>query len=214
MQDEKRPAKKINLVIELGNDLENQEEPSMLREFEKRYVALWSELQHQQWCNYFEEQHHDLSLLDEKLYKLVQSYADVMETSQRKGQVAASIIRRELVDKDPVVSKLRNFIDDLDNYKQDIPKEIQKDTYRHKLEIAKRMKPDVLRLMDMRNSLAIKQGYKSYVDLVFATEEIDKEKLIALLNDYLDENLVKARKLIKKYDISFDSWFADLHRIS
>ncbi|MFY9322003.1 MAG: hypothetical protein WAP04_06265, partial [Bacillota bacterium] len=69
------------------------------------------------------------------------------------------IIARELVGREPGVSSLRNRIDNLENYKPDLPKAIREDKYRCRLEMAKRMKPDVLRLMGMRNSLAVKQGY-------------------------------------------------------
>lgn len=71
--------------------------------------------------------------------------------------------------------------------------------------MARKMKRDVLSLMDMRNSLAIDSKYNSYIDLVLITEEIDKEKLIKLLNDFLDKNLYKAKEIIKKYNITFEN---------
>lgn len=186
----------------------------MLKAFEERYLEILGRLRHQQWGNYFEEKHHDLALLDEEIYKLVQRYSNVLATSQREGQVADLIIRRELVDKEPSVSQLRNFIDDLENNKQDIPKEIREDKQRCKLELAKRMKPDVRKLMSLRNILANQEGFDSYVDLVLDTDEVDKDELLRLLNEYLDKNLARARELIKKYQISFESWFEDLRRIS
>ncbi|MGB4002666.1 MAG: hypothetical protein WBL59_07330, partial [Bacillota bacterium] len=124
------------------------------------------------------------------------------------------IIARELVDRQPGVSSLRNRIDNLENYERDLPKAIREDKYRCRLEMAKRMKPDVLRLMGMRNSLAVKQGYASYVDLVLHTDEVDKSKLVTLLNEHLKKNLVKAREPVKRYNMSFESWFEDLKRIS
>lgn len=186
----------------------------MLRDFEKQYLANYWELQKQQWNNYFEESCYDLSIIDNEIYKLVCLYLNKIKIFDRKSQVAKLITRRELVDKDPHVSKLRNRIDNLENYNKNIPREIREDNHKYKLEMARRMKKDVLNLMDIRNSLAINNEYSSYVDLVLSTEEIDKEKLLKLLNDYLDKNLYKARGIIKKYSITFENWFEDLDKIS
>lgn len=185
----------------------------MLKDFEGRYLARYWELQKQQWCNYFDESSYDLSKLDNEMYKLVCLYSDKIKVSDRKSQIANLFIRRELVDKNPHVSQLRNRIDCLENYSENIPKEIREDNCKYKLEMARKMKKDVLSLMDMRNSLAIDSKYNSYVDLVLITEEIDKKKLIKLLNDFLDKNLYKAKEIIKKYNITFEDWFSDLDKI-
>ncbi|NMA87385.1 MAG: hypothetical protein GX968_08680 [Tissierellia bacterium] len=185
----------------------------MLKTFEEQYLVRYWELQRQQWCNYFEESRYDLSILDKEIYNLVCLYKDKIEIFDRKSQIANLLIKREFVDKNPHVSKLRNRIDNLENYNKDIPNEIREDNYKYKLKMSKRMKKDVLNLMDIRNSLAINNGYNSYIDLVLSTEEIDEEKLIELLNNYLDKNLHKAKEIIKKYNITFENWFEDLDRV-
>ena len=76
------------------------------------------------------------------------------------------------------------------------------------------MKTDVLNLINIRNKLAIEAGFPSYPELVLVTEEIDKDKLIDLLNKYIDGNLSKASELIKSYNIRLESWFPDLSKIN
>lgn len=188
-------------------------EIDMLEDFEKQYISYYRELQRQQWANYFEGAYYDISAIDEEIYKLACFYSGRINTNERKGQIAELIIRRERVDKARNVSEIRNYIDNLDNFTQNIPDEIKKDTFRYRSEMGKRMKNYVLQLMDRRNSLAISFGYDSYVDLVLHTEEIEKEKLLDLLNLFLENNLNKATTIIKKYCITFENWFADLNTI-
>lgn len=68
------------------------------------------------------------------MYKLVCLYSDKIKVSDRKSQIANLFIRRELVDKNPHVSQLRNRIDCLENYSENIPKEIREDNCKYKLE--------------------------------------------------------------------------------
>ncbi|GFN37006.1 hypothetical protein [Tepidimicrobium xylanilyticum] len=150
----------------------------MLKDFEKLYLEKHWELKKQRWCNYFEEGNYDLSVLDSEICKLVCLYSNKIKVTGPKSEFANLLIARELVDKDFEVFQLRNRIDNLDNYDENIPHEIRKDNYKYKLEMARRMKKDVLQLMDMRNALAIKFGYDSYPELVLTTEGIDKEKLL------------------------------------
>lgn len=171
------------------------------------------ELQKQQWCNYFEEGNYDLSLLDSEIYELACLYSNKIEITDSKSRRANLLIARSIVDKHPCVSQLRNRIDNLDNYDENIPDDIRGNSFKYKLEMAKRMKKDVIQLMNKRNELAVKLGYDSYLELVLATEGINKETLIQLLNDFLDRNINKAREIIKEYNITFESWFEDLDRI-
>jgi Zn-dependent M32 family carboxypeptidase len=46
------------------------------------------------------------------------------------------------------------------------------------------------------------------------TEEIDKSNLINSLNVFLENNLPKAKEIIKKYGITWKNWFNDLNKIS
>ena len=186
----------------------------MIKEFEERYLALHRKLQKHQWCNYFEGTYYDLSIIDKEIYELVCLYHHKLNTFDRRSQIAESIITKEYVDKNPKVSDLRNYIDHLENYSIDIPVEIREDKHRYQIEMARKMRKDVLSLMEIRNALAIKNGYDSYPDLVLKTDEMDKKKLIEILNNYLDKNLHKARSIINKYNISLENWFKDLDRIS
>lgn len=186
----------------------------MLKSFEEVYLEKYWELQRQQWCNYFEDGNYDLSILDSEIYELVCLYSNKIKVTDPKSKIANLLITRSIVDKHPEVSQLRNRIDNLDNYNENIPSEIRKNNYKYKLEIARRMKKDVLQLMNIRNELAADFGYDSYPELVLTTEGIHKEKLNKLLNDFLDKNLSKAKEIIKKYNITFENWFEDLDRIS
>lgn len=186
----------------------------MLEDFENLYLDKHWKLKRQQWSNYFEEDSYDLSILDNEIYELVKLYSDKIKIADRRSQVANLLIQKELVDKNFQVSQLRNRIDNLENYSKDIPCEVKKDNYKYKLAMARKMKKDVLDLMNIRNSLAIDKGYVSYADLILNTEEIDKEKLINLLNDYLDKNLDKAKGIINKYNITLENWFEELDKVS
>lgn len=186
----------------------------MLNDFKNKYLKLYRELKKQQWKNYFEEGDCDLDIVDEGIYSLVSEYEGRIEASNREGMIANLIIAKEKVDRNPNVSKLRNYIDNLENYNIDIPKEIKEDNYKYRLYVANKMKKDVLKLMEIRDYLALENGYESYPDLVLKTNGLNSRELNVLLNNYLEKNLNKARKIIKKYNISLENWFEDLDKIS
>lgn len=185
----------------------------MLNDFEDKYLKLYRQLKVQQWSNYFEEGDHDLNIIDERIYKLVSEYTNKIEALDREGMITNLIIAKEKVDKDPNVSKLRNYIDNLENYNVNISKEVKEDNYKYQLVMASKMKKDVLKLMEIRNHLAMENGYDSYIDLVFKTNGISSKELNTLLNNYLEKNLNEAKRIIKKYNISFENWFEDLDRM-
>lgn len=186
---------------------------AMVNDFANHYVILYQKLQRQQWENYFEEGQNDLTIIDNEIYKLVSFYRGKIKDPDRKSEIAKGLIAREYVDKNPRVSHLRNRLDDLKNYDADLPTQFKQSGSFYRTELARGMKRDVLDLMKLRNSLAVESGFNSYVDLVLASDQVDKQKLLILLNDYLDHNLPKVRWLIKKYGLTFESWFADLNRI-
>ncbi|NLN83604.1 MAG: hypothetical protein GX138_04490 [Firmicutes bacterium] len=145
----------------------------MLSDFEDKYLKLYRELKVQQWSNYFEEGDHDLNIIDERIYKLVSEYTNKIEALDSEGMITNLIIAKDKVDKDPNVSKLRNYIDNLENYNVNISKEVKEDNYKYQLVMANKMKKDVLKLMEIRNHLAMENGYDSYIDLVFKTNGIN-----------------------------------------
>ncbi len=46
------------------------------------------------------------------------------------------------------------------------------------------MKADVLELFRLGNKLTVENGYPSYIDLVLAVKELDRARLLHLLNDF------------------------------
>lgn len=185
----------------------------MLEEFEHAYMEKYWNLQLYQWCNYFDQRDYDLSAIDNEIYDIVTRYHSLINPIDRKSKIACLIIERDLVDKNPAVANLRNYIDNQDNYNYDISPEVKMNKYDYKLELALRMKTDVLNLIYARSDLAKGLGFRSYPELVLTTEEIDKSKLVALLNKYIDDNLPQVLNLIKKYNIKWESWRSDLKRM-
>lgn len=163
--------------------------------------------------NYFAEGGHDLSVIDSQIFLLANAYRGKIEGGGREGEIARKIISRACVDRDPRVAFLRNCLDEPENYATGLRTDSEEGSYSYRLELAERMKADVLELFQTRNALAFENGYPSYVDLVLATEEIDKMKLFGLLNDFLDANLYQAKELVLKYGLSFANWFSDLNKI-
>ena len=186
----------------------------MIEEFESTYMDKYWNIQMFQWCNYFESANYDLSEVDNEIFNIVKIYHKLIKPTDRKSKIACLLMERDLVDKNPMTAKLRNHIDNLDNYNQGISSEVKKNRYDYKSTLSLRMKNDVLNLMDIRNKLSKEEGFISYPELVLVTEEIDKDNLINLLNKYIEDNLPKALELIKEYNIKWESWFSDLSKIS
>ena len=160
--------------------------------FEQLYLERFWKLQRYQWENYVDGAHHDLSAVDREIFRLVESCKDTVELSGRRGEVIRDIISRELVDKHPEVSQLRNRLDDWIVFK-DLSEEQRRD-------LAHRVTPDVLELMRIRDHLARDGGFSSYVNLVLSTEGLELERLIAFLEQYLERNLPVTRQLVEEYE--------------
>ena len=186
----------------------------MLIEFEKKYMDKYWKLRAAQWNNYFENKNYNLNELETEIYNLVKLNLENIHSIDRKSQVAVSIIKKDLVDKNPLSSVLRNKIDNVENYCYNIPEFIKADKYKYKLALSENMREDVIKLMNVRNYLSKQLGFNSYPELIFVTEEIDKNNIIRSLNKFLDCNLSKAKKIIKKYGIKWETWFSDLNEIS
>lgn len=180
---------------------------NLVRNFETAYLNLFWKLQRCQWENYTNDAGHDVSDIDEEMFKLVTSYKNNFEFTGHSGEIFKAILTRDLVDKHPDVSKLRNRLD-LDN---------QDRYYGHGLspkDMIRRIKPDVLALMQTRNRLSLELGFASYVDLVLFSEGLELKSLVALLKQHLERNLGTAKALVEKHHISLTtSWFIGLDRI-
>ncbi|MBW9159027.1 hypothetical protein G9F71_012735 [Clostridium sp. FP2] len=185
----------------------------MLIEFEKDYMNKYWKIQRAQWCNYFENENYNLSQIDAEIYDTVKLFNKEVQPIDRKSKIASLLMQKDLVDKEPLVSEIRNRIDNLDNYSDNISEDIKADRYQYKLALSYKMKDDVKKLMNTRNALSKQMGFDSYPELVLITEEIDKDNLVHSLNGFLESNLPKAIEIIKKYNIKWETWFSDLSRI-
>lgn len=185
----------------------------MFVQFEKAYLNKYWELQTAQWCNYFEDGNYNLNEIDKQIYDIVKLYSKKILPIDRKGKVASLIIQKDLIDKSPLVSEIRNRIDNIDNYNYGISEDIKTNRYKYKSALADKMKDDVAKLINARNTLAKQMSFKSYPDLVLNSEEINMKNLINSLNKFLEDNLSKAKELIDKYNIKWESWFDDLKRM-
>lgn len=184
----------------------------MIDKFEQEYLDYyWKSTMHQ-WENYFESGNYDLSPIDGDIYKVVCKYQGLIIPSDKKSKIAHSLIQRNLIEKNPFVANLRNHIDNLEDYKENIPVNLDRNSYL--IEVSKRMRNDVIKLTNTRNTLAKELGYSSYPDLILKTENIDKDALINLLKEYVNSNLPTVKKLIDKYNIKWESWYSDLNNIS
>lgn len=186
---------------------------SMIDNFEDEYMWKYWELQRAQWSNYFEGGNLDLSKFDLEIYKIAKKFNGKVSQEDRRDRVASLIIIKDLVEKNPLVSNLRNKLDSIDNYTKNMSKDIKENNMIYNLALANEMKEDVLELINIRNHLSTELGFSSYPDLILSAEEIDRSNLINLLNDFVEKNLNKARKIIEKYNISWDNWFNDLYKI-
>lgn len=184
----------------------------MIEKFEQEYLDYYWNNKMFQWKNYFEHGNYDLSSIDDNVYRIVSKYNGLIIPSDRKSKIVHSLIEKNLIEKNPLVANLRNQIDNLDNYTQNIPLNLDRNNYL--FEISSRMKNDVLNLMNKRNYFAKELGYSSYPDLILNAEEIDKNALIKFLKRYVNVNLPIVKELIDKYKIRWESWHSDLNNIS
>ncbi|MGI6358702.1 MAG: hypothetical protein ACOX2K_08440 [Bacillota bacterium] len=176
----------------------------------KRYLRLFFELQLAQWQNYAQGAKHDLSRLDAALYACLREETCLSGCSPEAQPIYAAIRRRGLVDRHPQVSRLRNRLDDWDNYGAGLTEEVRKDSQAYRVALARRMRPDVLQLMALRQNLARARGCSSYPHLVLQTEGLDYDWTRAQVTRYLQRHLPTGRRLIAAHDIKWNTWWSDL----
>lgn len=153
----------------------------MIENFEHDYMIKYWNIQLLQWCNYFEHGNNNLSLADKEIFDIVTKYYGLIEPIDRKSEIACLLMQKDLVDKNPIVSKIRNHIDNLDNYNNNISYDLDEKSYLAELSL--RMKNDVLTLINLRNNLSRDLGFLSYPELVL----------------YLNLNYGKTLKMLKTY---------------
>jgi len=185
-----------------------------INEFETEYMKLYWKSREYQMSNYFENTNYDLTIIDNQIFELASKYRKLIKVYDRKTELASLLIERDIIEKSLEVSKLRNKIDNPDNYNHLISDEIKNDKNQYKLTLSSVMKNDVIDLIKLRDDLSKKAGYSSYSALILRVEELDRKNLINLLNNYLDNNLNMAIKIIDKYNIKLESWFSDIKKIN
>jgi hypothetical protein len=178
--------------------------------FEQHYLDLYFAGQRCQWENYADGAGHDLRATDALLYDLVKQAPVSDFPGGRKGRIARAIVDRGLVDRSPEVSRLRNRLDDRSDYEAGIPAKIDHDPMRRRLALARRMRADVLQLMELRNTESKRLSYASYPDLVMFSEDLDLGETRKEVSGYLERSLNEARNLAQSNHMSWDTWFRDL----
>ncbi len=174
------------------------------QQIERRYLALLNSFNRKQWENYVLDAGHDLGASDEDIYRFVREHAAADEFDGRKAAVFSLIVIRDLVDRHPEVVRLRTRLD-LDSrsrYRQS-----EDDSPRV---VASRMRDDVVQLMHLRDELSRRQGFSSYVDLVFFSEELPLEWALSRVEEYVERHLPAVRDLIDRHGLSWSTWLRDL----
>lgn len=181
-------------------------------EFTKTYLQLFFRQQRLQWEIYAEGAGHDLNIVDSDIYRLLQTDVSVDGYTERELAVYHAIVSRGLVDKHPDVARLRNRLDNWDNYLTGL--EHISDRYEQRLYMAVRMRPDVIKLMRLRDQLARIMGFPAYVDLVLSSEDLERNSVRKEITAYLKSHLPRARDLAASHHLTWNTWFSDIRAIS
>lgn len=96
----------------------------MIEEFESTYMGKYWNIQMFQWCNYFEGGNYNLSEVDNEIFNIVKIFHKIIKPTDRKSKIACLLMERDLVDKNPMTAKLRNYIDNQENYNQCLLQEL------------------------------------------------------------------------------------------
>lgn len=193
---------------------ENERKDNMLSQIETDYQKKIWKLNFQQWCNYFSESRYNLDIIDSEIYLIAKNHSVESVVLDKRIKSIKLLGDTFLVDKHPDVSRLRNKIDNLDNYIQLLPNENEFDQYQVKIAISDLMKDDVIKLMEMRNKYSMKLGYSSYVDLIMNYNGLCKGEIVHLLRNFLNDNIDFMRKFIYVNEISYETWSIGLDKYS
>lgn len=179
-------------------------------EFENKLVKLIEKQKLLQWENYALDKNNDLNKINHKIFNLVNNFnPDNIFDNKRKREIFKNLHKKLLVENDPVISKLRNKLDNNDNYN----KGLNNGESDFKSKLAHRMREDVIELIHLRNKKAVQLGFSSYPDLIFNYEELNKKKVINIIKDYLKNNIEKANHLIRKHELTWQNWFNKLRNL-
>lgn len=178
--------------------------------FENKFIKLIEEKKLLQWEKYACCKNNDLNKNSKKIYKLFKSIKTSNLFSGRKKAYVKRLYPRYLVENDPDIATLRNKLDNLSNYTENLNDNSRK---KYNIELAERMKNDVEQLMKKRNIKANQLGFPTYPDLIFYSEELEKKTVVKMVKNYLEQNIGKAKRLIEKYNLTWPNWFKRLKEI-
>lgn len=179
-------------------------------EFENKLTFLIEKQKLFQWENYALGKNNCLNVIDQKIYNLIDNInPENIFSNQRKKEIFIGLYNKLIVENDPNISKLKNKLDEKDDY---IIRSDKEDT-NYKSILAKKMSKDVINLINLRNKKAVNLGFLSYPDLIFSYEELDKNNVANLIRDYLENNIDKANYLISEYNLTWQNWFKKLRNL-
>ncbi len=145
-----------------------------------------------EWEAIVEGVENDMTLIDETLYSLA-----------RESEAKPPVIKRALVEHHPEVARYRRKIETYEGYpKDDI------------LTLSRAMRPDVVKLMELRNMVAQNLGYIDYKDLECELSRIHEETIKDRLQEIVEKDSGEAEALIEKHSMSWESWFQDLRKMT
>lgn len=141
-----------------------------------------------------------IAMLDEKQYAVAAEIVRSVVPHDRRSRVLRASAVRSVIDLQPDIAALRNHLDNWNSYGSDLD--------RHELAVL--MRPDVLRLMKLRDNAARHAGFASYPDAVLSSEELDPSRLYRFLANFLSEHLSRARSLAETRHMTLSAWFRQL----
>ena len=177
--------------------------------FENKLLNVIKEQRLLQWENYACDKNHDLNKVNKKIYNLIteKSYEDIF--NDRKKEIYDRLYTKYIIENELNIARLRNKLDNRSNYNSNL----DKNHSNYKVKLAKQMRDDVVQLIKLRNKKAKNMGFTSYPDLIFYTEELNRDSVKNQIENYLNKNIEKASSLINKYNLTWQNWFDRLRSI-
>ena len=172
--------------------------------FEPEYVARFQERQKLLFGNYAQGDDVDLRPVETALHDLCMANRED-GSRDRRSSVLASVATRGRVDWHPVVSNLRNRLDDPAGY--GVPDDASRTA------VGAAMDDDLLELIEIRNRLAVEQDFESYADLAMWSEGLDLTGVRRFAAAARDAALPGARRTVVRERMTLETWFDDLERI-
>lgn len=167
--------------------------------FELNYLELYYQLNRCYWNEIVLNSKRECDPLERQLHILAKS---LKINSPKNDYKRTHIVDRALVDYHPDIVAMSNFLSRKENYLTDQEIDIEK------------MSTDYLLLMALRDRLAVKQNYSSYVSMVLKLEGLKFKHLHGCLNKWLDQQIETSKALISKYSLSLDHWYSGLRQIN